>query len=81
MFYLLPTAVIGLLGYMFWMAGFRLRQDRIRFARDDLRRRFRRERLRRLVAQAYNPMPERPEWHALLSRLGGENPQRSREST
>lgn len=77
MFYLLPTAVIGLLGYMFWMTGFRLRRDRIRFARDDLRRRFRRERLRRLVAQSYDLLPERPEWHTMLSRLGGESRQRS----
>lgn len=71
MFYLLPATVVGLLGYMFWMTGFRLRQDRIRFARDDLRRRFRRERLRRLIGESYDLLPERAEWHELLSRLGG----------
>lgn len=77
MFYLLPATVVGLLGFMLWMTGFKLRQDRIRFARAELRRRLRRERLRRLVAQSYDLLPERPEWHTLLSRLGGESRQRS----
>ena len=46
MFYFLPTAVAGLLFYMFWMTGFRLRRDRIRFARQHLRTKFQRQRLR-----------------------------------
>lgn len=71
MLYLLPTAVAGLLFYMFWMTGFRLRRDRIRFARQHLRTKFQRQRLRQIVAQSYALPTDRPEWQAMLSRLGG----------
>ena len=71
MFYLLPTAVVGLLGYMLWMTAFRLRRDRVEFARERIRGRFRRERLREPLAGSFALLPERPEWDSLLSRLGG----------
>lgn len=77
MFYLLPSAVVGLLGYMFWMTTFRMRRDRVAFARRRNRGHFRRERLRRLVAGSFALPPEREDWHQLLSRLSpSRGPQR-----
>ncbi len=38
---LLPAAILAMLGYMFWHAGFRLRRDRVEAQRVSSRGRFR----------------------------------------
>jgi len=52
LFYVVPAIIIAMLGYMFWLAAFRLRRDRIAVAREQIRARLRQRRERRLARRA-----------------------------
>jgi len=52
LFYAAPAAVIAMLGYMFWLAAFRMRRDRISMAREQIRARLRARRERRQARRA-----------------------------
>lgn len=69
MVYLLPAAVVSSLGFMFWMVAFRLRSDRVRFAREVTRARFRyrpANLARFLLGRSFAIPHDPPEWERRL---------------
>ena len=65
----IPLLVVAMLGYMFWHAAFRLRPDRVRFARNSDRRHrifSRRHRARFLLGRAFDPPGDKPDWQEPL---------------
>lgn len=71
---LLPALVVAMLTYIFWHAAFRLRHDRVRFARKSDRRDQifgRRHRIRFLLGRAFAAPADKPDWEApLVEDLG-----------
>ena len=70
---LLPAAVIGMVGYMFWRAAFGMRRERVRNQREATRGRhaFTRMHRARLLLQRAFGAPEDPVCEPeLLERLG-----------
>ena len=70
---LLPAAVLAMVGYMFWLAAFGMRRERVRNQREATRGRHaftRRHRARMLLQRAFG-LPEGPVCDPeLLERLG-----------
>ena len=69
MFYLLPSAVLAALGFMFWMAAFRLRADRVKFAREVARAKFRyrpANLARFLLGRSFAIPDDPPDWERRL---------------
>jgi hypothetical protein len=73
MLYLVPTTIVAGLGFMFWMVAFRLRPDRVAFAREYARAVFRlrpTNLIRYLLGRSFAVPSETPEWQdRLVSRL------------
>lgn len=73
MIYLLPAVTAGMLGYMMWLAAFRLRVDRVKTERTLSRGKhaFRpKERARFLLARSFHLSNEKPSWEEdLLTAL------------
>jgi hypothetical protein len=73
MIYLIPAATAAMLGYVFWLAVFRLRRERVRSERELSRGKFAfrpKERLRFLLGRSFGVTKEKPEWEdPLVSRL------------
>lgn len=73
MFYLLPVATLGMLGFVFWRTAFRLRRDRLVATREGTRGKFAfrpRERLRFLLNRSFPVPDDKPEWEEpIVSRL------------
>lgn len=80
MFYLIPSAVVAALGFMFWRVAFDLRRDRVRFARQHSQARFRyrpRNVYRFLFGRSFAVPGDPPEWQDRLVgslRQLGSNP-------
>ena len=79
MLYLLPAAIAAMLAYMFWLAVFRMRRDRVMSERELSRGKFAfrpRERVRFLLNRSFSLSNDRPEWEEpLVSRLDEIRPQ------
>ena len=75
MFYLLPSAVLAALGFMFWKVAFRLRSDRVKYAREETRARFRyrpANLARFLLGRSFAVPNDPPDWERrLVSSLRG----------
>ena len=73
MIYIIPAATLAMLAYVFWLAAFRMRRDRVRSERELNRGKFAfrpKERLRFLLSRSFDVSPEKPEWEdPLVSRL------------
>ena len=73
MIYLIPAATAAMIAYVFWLAVFRLRRERVKSERELSRGKhaFRpKDRLRFLLGRSFGVSPERPEWEEpLVSRL------------
>ena len=73
LYILIPVTIAAMLGYMVWSAGFRLRKDRIRSAREKTRGKFAfrpRERIRFLLGRSFQVSEDKPEWEtSLVSNL------------
>lgn len=70
---ILAAAVLGMVGYMFWLAAYAMRKERIRNQREATRGQYaftRIHRARLLLQRAFGPAEE-PNWQpAMLERLG-----------
>lgn len=73
MIYVLAAATATMGGYMFWLAAFRMRPERVWGERERSRGKhaFRpKERVRYLLGRTFDVPPDRPEWEdTLVSRL------------
>jgi hypothetical protein len=80
MYFLAASAVVGMLGFMFFRAAYTLRQERVQNQRDATRGQHsftRRDRARLLLRQAFKPVPDAA-WQAeapkALADLGNADP-------
>lgn len=73
MMYLLPAATVAMFAYVFWLAAFRMRRDRVWSERERSRGKFAfrpKERVRFLLGRSFEVKPDRPEWEeSLVSSL------------
>ena len=70
---ILAAAVLGMVGYMFWLAAYAMRKERVRNQREATRGRhaFTPIHRARLLLQRAFGSPEEPSWQpAMLERLG-----------
>ena len=69
MIYLLAVATLGMMAYVFWLATFRMRRERIWSEREQNRGKFafrRKDRLRFLLGRSFGVAPDKPEWEEPL---------------
>jgi hypothetical protein len=73
MLYLIAASTVGMLGFMLWSVGFRLRRDRVAAERELTRGKFAfrpKERLRFLLNRSFETSVEKAEWEdPLVSSL------------
>lgn len=78
MIYLIPALTLSMLGYIAWLAVYRLRRDRISTERHLRRGKsgFRpKERIRFLLQRSFHVSKDKPEWEdPLVSRLAAAPP-------
>lgn len=70
MMYLLPVVTLAMFAYVFWLAAFRMRRDRVWSERERNRGRFvlrrPKQRLRFLLGRSFDVARDKPDWEEPL---------------
>lgn len=69
MIYVIAVATLAMLAYVFWLAAFRMRRERVRSQREQSRGKFAfraKDRLRFLLGRSFGVAPDKPDWEEPL---------------